>query len=127
MVRQYHALAGVRRSDGFMAVQRMRSGRASAIPGPGARHMAAGTTWERHHGNEGDGNPPGLGPGHTRFDSEVPDRGREDSPPAPYRSGGLRAEPMSLPVHHGAVAQLAERPSEKREAGVSESPGPTTA
>src|ERR1700733_2554094 len=26
-------------------------------------------------GSEGDGNPPGLGPGHTRFDSEVPDDG----------------------------------------------------
>jgi hypothetical protein len=24
-------------------------------------------------GSEGDGNPPGLGPGHTRFDSGVPD------------------------------------------------------
>jgi hypothetical protein len=26
-------------------------------------------------GSEGDGNPPGLGPGQTRFDSEVPDHG----------------------------------------------------
>lgn len=25
------------------------------------------------NGNEEDGNPPGLGPGKTRFDSEIPD------------------------------------------------------
>jgi hypothetical protein len=47
------------------------------------------------NGNEGDGNPPGLGPGQTRFDPEIPDSAEEGTPGPVYEEGSSPGTPAS--------------------------------
>lgn len=67
-------------------------------------------------------NPPGLGPGHTRFDSEVPDYREE--PPERVAERGLRPS-ASLSFTWGCSSGWRERRIENPEVGGSKPPGPT--
>jgi hypothetical protein len=67
-------------------------GMTGEVPGAPRKRRRAGSIPAVSTGSEGDGNPPGLGPGQTRFDSGVPD--------------------------HGSLAQREEHPVEAREVPV---------
>lgn len=78
-------------------------GMTGKAPGAPCKRCRAGSIPAFSTGSEGDGNPPGLGPGQTRFDSEVPDHTPLDQQAEhPLKSGKCRFD--SCGVHRALQA-----------------------